>query len=1651
MPQQITGGYAPPDVYTNTEYNTAPTPAVVPPRISVYVGTGQEILSKTDLPVARGSSSSINQRVVDEDEAGRMVLSVNPDGSLVLGNYNGVASIFQVRNFPIVSGDGTATPATNVSAVSVTINGTPIVVLSISATKGLVEIAATPNPGDVVLCTYYFDRTDTLITDDLSAQVTSTAATIYGTNGQNFSFTAGVNDVFSLIVDGTPVSITMPSSSPSVAAAVVVAVINSTPGISSLKASSFVNNFARVCIKLTADHSIMVGSGTANTILGFTPGALTARNNVFYTFNGPIVTGNNGGITTTSTSDVVVTVNGTAVTPVSVNGATRAITLPYAPAAGSTVTVKYYFNTWQNTFDYLANSGIISITNVGVSPGASAAGTYLPGVNYILANDRIVWGTASLVDSGISTTGSTLFGGSQVQTSLIDNQVFMAPCTSTVDTSGPVTVPSSTVFQLPFQPTTGNGLGNPLGANLYQTVANGRIDLPTTRPDLVQAYWGFDLLDAQTRGPVTVLEVDPTTSRITLASPVPEGASVYASFYYSTLVDQTFIGSSKGYTITCVSAGPGGAGTYSVVDGSGVSRFGVSYVGKGSALSTITVNFPSGSEFYPDARIEGGLPVEETVTVTFAAADPTPARYTTPSPSPYYFINGESDHLAVTIDGVDDNTGGSSANIHLSSPTGGSRIGAFASLLSNQIQYTASSGETTYPITAGADDNINLNVDNVPLVANAAAGATQTAAAYVTAINNAAVAGGAADPYYTSAGDFANGYTVTASKYDQLTLSYFGSSTGPSGSLTITLAPGTYASVGSLVTQINTQLTTINAGGGLFGTVVCSADANDRLRFTCTLAAGDAALTGGYFEFINGGTPARDFAIIAGIDTGTANGQQTKVYNGPIARRFSVSVPSSRLPYDRIILRNRIFPGSGSITPHSSLAQTVLASQGGNGAVKSGLPSGAFGEASAVCSVFGPTLIGQVGWSGGIASTFGDARDGQPLVTFYDGSNPAFVANNQLVISVGTSLLTVNFTASGTGTATALGPIGSSGSVLGQISAAISAASLSSIMMVSQEGDGIRLWVYSPTLNSTLTVGVGSANVLLGFTAGDGSSITPVTARQMASAMMSQAQAAGSFGSFMTAFASPSSTYFAGRALAGVELDSSNNTYLYTQSLTTGVSSSILFKAPATASALSHGTMFLTAVGDGSSGRSAVSGFFVTSSNPVHGSGSANTSVLNNGVGQDGSVGQTYIDKVTGLTFTILPRIGGLPYPTGGTSTVTFRSSKTIVTDGNIPTRAIPGLLTTVTNTTGVAVGDTVLVSTFDHGGEIPAIGQVYYISYTYEKTDFTTKLWYRLSDVTAEYGPATPDNPLSLAAYVAFQCGSTIIGTLQVKKTPGSSSASEAAYINALNTLAGNSLPNNIPPSVLCLLTPATVNLAKQVATHCDVQSSQRFRAERTAIFGFASGTGPTALAPIISAAGSPRVRFVYPDVFPLSLTDVFGTVTNYLVDGRFAAAGLTAATTSPSVDAATPWEGLKVIGFSGAGRILDEVTMNSIATLGCTVLTYSSPFLNIRNGLTSDMTNIFTKLPTVTQIADEMQRRARIVLGGFIGAKFIPQVLGQIEGRLSEMFKQAISDQIINSYANVQVTSDPTDPTAIIVNAFYVPVFPLLYIQMTFRVSSS
>lgn len=536
MPGPFTS-YVPPGVYTRTLFEPAVNTLIDSIRLPAFIGVGQETLVREDYEMVRGSSAVRDNLVAKEDVGSQWVTSEANPQSPTLGAQDGTLIKFRVDNYPIVTGDGTGTTSTSAGDVTVTVDGEEVEVVTVSGTLGVVTLRSAPSTSATVLITYYYNRTDTLFSDDVSYQ---------------------------------------------------------------------------------ADGS----------------------NNVFKVYNVPIVDGTNGGVTSTSTSDVTATVDGTAVAVSAISGADGTVTLATAPSSTSTVVIAYYHNTWQDTFDELPDVGITEVTRVGLAPRDS---TYREDTDFVVKNladgpSRIYWGASYQVESGIHTDATEYFDDTQITVTLVDTKVYLDETTAYVDPTTSVT--SRTQFRLTHVPTMGNGRDTTLGTSLFDSVTNGRIDLVTDRPDLITAYVGEDVVDAMSRDPVTVTKVDGSSRLITLATAVQPNETVFATYWTNYLQDDT-------YTLTVDTAGASGTGKYTVTsDLLNESIYEAKYISK-SGISQ-TLNWGTGSQTLLNIFHDGsGTPVEEYVELTISEESARGATLTTSVDGPWAIESGVNDTVSI--------------------------------------------------------------------------------------------------------------------------------------------------------------------------------------------------------------------------------------------------------------------------------------------------------------------------------------------------------------------------------------------------------------------------------------------------------------------------------------------------------------------------------------------------------------------------------------------------------------------------------------------------------------------------------------------------------------------------------------------------------------------------------------------------------------------------------------------------------------------------------------------------------------------------------------------------------------------------------------------------------------------------------------------
>lgn len=1663
--------YAPPAVYVRTTAEPIVGQLLGGLRIPVLIGTGREALSQTDFEIVRGSSSAADTPIFGEDATGRYVLSGSPTNP-TLGTANGVTNKFRVRNFPIVDGAGIGKSTYDPNKVSVTVNGSKAIVSAVDGPNGIVSLLVPVNPDDVVLCSYNFHRKDARTTDDVSSQVTKGQATLTAAKAQTYSITSGSNDKLEVYVnDSASPSVITLTAGATRSATDVANDINSA-AVSGLTATTHADAEGLYHVRLVATGNLLIGSGSANGALGFNPGDFTNRKKTFRVFNGPIVDGSDGGITTTDPSKVVVLLNGSQVIAKAVDGAAQTVTLATAPAEGTTVTIQYYFNTFQDTFDYLPNSSISSVGNVGIAPGRR---DYLNGPDFIVVNDgdksTIHWGTSFQVTAG-EKTGSVDFDSTQISGLLIDDKIFGTECTRFTDTV--TNSVSTTKFVLPLKPTTGNGRDTPLGTTLFNTVTNGRIDLPTNRPDLVTVYVGKNWRDAKSRPNVTVLEVDSATNTVTLRDPVPADYKAFATFWYNRITDDT-------YTFSVVTAGPSGSGQYTITSSkTGAQLLGVKF-GTKSGLSQ-TVQWPSGSESVTDAFHTGdGSPVSETVTVTFDSSltPATHASFTNASAEPYDLYTASRIFGGVVVDG--------------NAPVSTDLSSAFKAVLLGQPTSTSVSMVST--------DRLLLKIDGVTLASVDVSSCT-TLAQVATAINAAvdadaqSHADGSTSFSATSANNLAsvltygtqgvlkikgrNSKTSTnglASDVQVLVPSGAGETDAASkcGLSSNLRAEGSYNALNQPAELVGTKVETFAITAGVNDSVQLSVDGLD---FSTVLPSGSAVDVDDVVTAINDAymsvASSTDVATYTADLVALVNELKSDYNTHRTSTVFHVAADSTNVVASSnatdlataITLVNEIkvdfnahLTQSGvhqsddlvdavTVADATTLQTAVtlahalkdaynahLVNLGTHGHDDSANPTTA---AAATDQGTSNTLLNELKadfnlhrsqsgshLSSDTAIATADATDLASSVTLANALKAKFnthfasasfhpVADPTVITTADASdLTTVEALANALKAAYNAHRTATSGGyhVHGlNDTTNITTAALTELVAKTGAGLNAKKLVLSSRINtaaSQVTFKLTStAADVLGFTLGASAGRRQPTASFLASALNANSS-------------------FAALAVAYPLTAPGLGNFLRIDSLSAGATSTLAFSSVSNTALIPDTGLGIVPGTSGDAGEAAASGFSVTSS--AGASGSSGT----------GFPGQTFTASKTGLRFTVLPASAG-DYTSTGSFTLLVGS--TFTADASIPVRAVAGVETSVFNTLNTNPGTTGLLSTFIRSGNEPRLGDPYYISYEFAKTDLSTGLFRDLKKIQANFGAPTADNPLSLAARLALLNGAVLVGLKQVNRAAGSSQASSASFMAAIEEQR-KPMQGNVKPDVIVPLA-TDPNIFAYLNQHCAFMSSPRQEGERMGVVGCAVGTTALGVQAIAKGLASELMIVTYPDSYVLSVTDADGTSFDQLVDGSFMAASIAGTTCNPAIDVATPLTRRQVFGFKQVGRILEPTEANQIAVAGVSLVEQVDAGLRIRHGLTTRVDNVITRTPSVTLTVHYVQQTMRRVLDPFIGQKFSGAVLKQAESSMTAAFRSLIEEQIVGKVAGISITVDEEDPTIMRAEAVYVPVFPLEYI---------
>jgi len=142
-------------------------------------------------------------------------------------------------------------------------------------------------------------------------------------------------------------------------------------------------------------------------------------------------------------------------------------------------------------------------------------------------------------------------------------------------------------------------------------------------------------------------------------------------------------------------------------------------------------------------------------------------------------------------------------------------------------------------------------------------------------------------------------------------------------------------------------------------------------------------------------------------------------------------------------------------------------------------------------------------------------------------------------------------------------------------------------------------------------------------------------------------------------------------------------------------------------------------------------------------------------------------------------------------------------------------------------------------------------------------------------------------------------------------------------------------------------------------------------------------------------------------------------------------------------------IVGFKRLVREQTEVEKDQTATGGIIVFERVGGAIRVRDSLTTDLSNPFTKRPEIVTIKDRVQKTMRSALDKFIGQKILSGTTGDIESAVSATLRGLVERRIITEFdSNIVVEQDPNDPSFFRVTAYYVPVFGVAYIEVVFNI---
>ncbi len=356
-----------------------------------------------------------------------------------------------------------------------------------------------------------------------------------------------------------------------------------------------------------------------------------------------------------------------------------------------------------------------------------------------------------------------------------------------------------------------------------------------------------------------------------------------------------------------------------------------------------------------------------------------------------------------------------------------------------------------------------------------------------------------------------------------------------------------------------------------------------------------------------------------------------------------------------------------------------------------------------------------------------------------------------------------------------------------------------------------------------------------------------------------------------------------------------------------------------------------------------------------------------------------------------------------------------------------------------------------------PQEDDVYLVDYNTAKVaaDFKPQFFFGQAAVLDQYGPATPDNTLSLGANGAFGNGAAVIVCRQLD--PAQMVIDDAAIASEVDAAL---LDLEVIDCDIIVTMLTDTDLWGKYLTHVSKMSSKMERKERMALIGvdetsaripvLGGGSYSELMAGLVPNSGlmPSRLMVMNPGMCKATLKGV-----QYTLDGTYIAACLAGAMVSPQYDTATPmtFKNLATIDELLSPE-LSRAEKNLLTSIGVTVVEPNGGQIRIRRAVTADISSIAAQEPSIVRAFDQVARQLRQALENrFVGTKITLGTPGEVASAVNTFLLNFVSQEIIAAFRNVQVKPNSVEPRQIDISFEALPIFPFLWGSLDITITLS